>query len=116
MKKNKRRRAILLKLKSIWSCLTILLLISILPIIFVPTCKRRYQLSHNSKSIVKAIVVDERDYLPNSPVLHEFYYEYLFTVNRAVFKGSTKSHDYKPGDSIMVEYVIQNPQYNRPTQ
>lgn len=114
MKKNKRRTRILLRIKSVWSCLTLLILLSIVPVVFVPACNRLYQLKYKSKSIITAVVIVEKEYLPNSPVAHAFYYKYFFTINGEILKGSTQSHEYKPGDSIKVEYVIQHPEYNEP--
>lgn len=104
------------KIKRVWSRLTLLILLSIVLIVFVPTCNWYYQLSNKPKSTIKAEIIDEKYYLPNNPVSHSFYYNYFFVINGEAFKGSSQSHDYRPGDSIMVEYVIQHPQYNKPTE
>ncbi|WP_158557091.1 hypothetical protein [Mucilaginibacter conchicola] len=62
---------------------------------------------------IKAVVIDEKNFLGNSPVSHTFSYSYKFTLNSEVFKGDTKDPELKVGDSVLVEYAESNPKYNR---
>jgi hypothetical protein len=69
----------------------------------------------NSNYYIKARVTSEKNYLPNSPVSHDFTYYYQFTINGVVYKASSgASKDLAIGDSILVRYVKTNPNLNEP--
>ncbi|MEN0052368.1 MAG: hypothetical protein AAGC65_01800 [Mucilaginibacter sp.] len=60
----------------------------------------------------KAVIINKKYYLPNSPVSHEFYYYYQFDIGGRTFVGNSGSSHFKVGDSIEVEYLKTNPEIN----
>jgi hypothetical protein len=38
--------------------------------------------------------------------------KYIFQINKKEYKGICPDESYKVGDSIFVDYVIENPEYN----
>lgn len=92
--------------------LLIVILVVGYPIYFlIRSGVRSYQLSNDNK-LIKAVVIDEENYVGHSPVEHRFYYSYEFIVDRKVYRGNTKSNRYKIGDSVNVKYSISNPSFN----
>jgi hypothetical protein len=75
-------------------------------------------LSNNIKSNnsihVKAIIIDERNYMGNQNVKPQFSYSYEFTVNGEKYTGNSHDTTLKVGDTIAVEYDKNQPSISRP--
>ena len=98
-------------LKFYFNLLIVILVIGY-PIYFlIKSGLRSYQLSNESK-LIKAVVIDEENYVGHSPVEHRFYYSYEFIVDGKAYRGNTKSSRFKVGDSVEVKYSTSNPEYN----
>ncbi len=52
----------------------------------------------------KAAIINEKFYLPNSPVSHDFFYYYQYKVGNQLFKGNGADAHYKVCDSILIIY------------
>lgn len=92
--------------------LLIVILVVGYPIYFlIKSGLRDYQLS-NESNLIKAIVIDEENYVGHSPVEHRFYYSYEFIIDGKAYRGNTKSSRYKVGDSVDVKYSTSNPSFN----
>lgn len=74
-----------------------------------------YLLENNSKE-VKAIIIDERNYLGNSPVSQEYAYSYKFTLDGKDYKGNSFDPQLKINDTIHVKYVTSCPSINKPVK
>jgi hypothetical protein len=72
--------------------------------------KMRESLKYKPKKNIAAIVIDER----HSFRRMESTYTYKFYVNNIEYRGACNNDTYNPGDSIKIEYVIENPKYNCP--
>ena len=72
--------------------------------------KMRESLKHKPKKEIAAIVIDEK----HSFSRMESAYMYKFYINNIEYKGACDNATYNPGDSIKIEYVIENPTYNCP--
>lgn len=70
-----------------------------------------YQLANEGK-IVKAVVIDEKNYVSHSSVQHRFFYSYEFIINGKAYKGNTRNTRYQIGDSVEVRYSVSNPSFN----
>lgn len=62
----------------------------------------------------KALVIDKRNYFGNSPVSQQFAYSYCFSVAGKKYVNNSRDPDLKVGDSIVVEYVPNDPSINQP--
>ena len=51
---------------------------------------------------VKGVVINDRNYLGNSPVSHDFSYSYEFYVSGRSYKGDSHDPRLKVGDSVNV--------------
>jgi hypothetical protein len=87
--------------------------------VFCYTAIRRnvieYLLTKNSKE-VKAIIINERNYLGNSPVSQEYAYSYEFMLNGKEYMGNSFDPKFKPNDTIKVKYVTFWPSINKPAK
>ena len=82
------------------------------PVYFlVKSAIANYQLETNSK-IIKAVVIDEENYVGHSPVEHRFFYSYEFILDGKAYKGNTRNTRYQIGDSVNVRYSVSNPSFN----
>jgi hypothetical protein len=81
---------------------------------FFKECNRRSALKNEPKGYLKAVVTYEKAYQGNSPVSHDFYYKYAFKVNGVEYLGKTMNENYQNGDSIEIEYLIEDPKKNSP--
>ena len=61
----------------------------------------------------EAIIINERNYYPNSPVSHEFSYSYKFKVNDKSYYGDSHDSDFTIGETVMIEYVPFYPDFNK---
>lgn len=92
------------KLKTI---VTISVLFVMLSYVFYKFGKRQltgYLLKHDAQR-AKAVIIDEKNYMGNSPVSHEGSYSYRFYVNGEAYKNDSKDPKLQVGDSIDIEYV-----------
>lgn len=94
----------------------LLIIVGIIGYIFYIIGKRKlaeYLLKDNAVQ-AKAVIIDVKNALVNSPVSHKFSYSYLFYVNGNAYKNDSKDPKLNLGDSIDVEYVKNWPSLNRP--
>jgi hypothetical protein len=63
---------------------------------------------------LRAIIIKEKNYFPNSPVSHEFSYSYQFILRGKYYKGNSLDSKFKIGDSILIKYVKSDPNINAP--
>lgn len=92
------------KLKSI---VTIIVFLIMFGYIFYKVGKRQlteYLLKHDAQRS-RAVIIDEKNYMGNSPVSHEGSYSYLFYSNGEAYKNDSKDPKLQVGDSIDIEYV-----------
>jgi len=68
----------------------------------------------NSSIHIKAIIIDDQNYLGNNPVKPIFSYSYKFTINGKEYTNDSHDINLKIGDSVEVEYVKDWPIFNRP--
>lgn len=101
------------KLKTYTTVLIILGLISFWTYIFISRHVKNYLLEHKSQK-TKAVIINEKNYMGNSPVSHEYTYSYSFDVNGETFKGNSDEPKLKIGDTITVRYVSSWPSINAP--
>lgn len=63
---------------------------------------------------IKAVLYNERNYLPNQKVGTKFSYSYEFFVNGKKYTGNSHDVTLNVGDSTEVVYDKRNPNINRP--
>lgn len=73
---------------------------------------KNYLLDKNP-TITKAVIVNEENYLGNSPVSHTFSYSYEFIANGKIYREDSRNEKLKIGDSVLVEYVNSFPYFSR---
>lgn len=71
-------------------------------------------LLRNNPQIIKAVIIDEKNYLPNHNIAHIFSYSYSFKINSITYTNNSHDKTLKIGDSTDVEYVRNWPGFNRP--
>jgi len=92
--------------------LLIVLLVIGYPIYFlIRSGVRNYQLANEGK-IVKAVVIDERNYVGKTPGEHRFFYSYEFIIDGKAYRGNTGKTRYRIGDSVDIRYSVSNPSFN----
>ncbi|HEX8660054.1 MAG TPA: hypothetical protein VF690_21095 [Hymenobacter sp.] len=74
------------------------------------------KLENSATTIVAARVTSERHYFGNSPVTQQFSYGYEFSVQSKLYSGDTRDPALRPGNSIQVKYVTNNPDINSPVK
>ena len=62
---------------------------------------------------VKAIIINEKNYLPNQPVSANFSYSYQFDVNGKKYTGNSHDETLKIGDTVDIEYNKDHPNINK---
>ncbi|MFY0256480.1 hypothetical protein ACDQ55_21300 [Chitinophaga sp. 30R24] len=100
------------KLKNI---VTIIVFLVMFGYIFYKVGKRQltgYLLKHDAQR-ARAVIIDEKNYMGNSPVSREGSYSYLFYVNGEAYKNDSKDPKLQVGDSIDIEYVKYWPSLSR---
>lgn len=63
---------------------------------------------------IKAVIIDEKNYIPNQPVKGEFSYSYLFKINGKEYTGNSHDTALRIGDTVEVEYYKEHPNLNKP--
>ena len=100
------------KLKSI---VTIIVFLVVFGYIFYKVGKRQlieYLLKHDAQR-ARAVIIDEKNHMGNSPVIRESSYSYPFHVNGEAYKNDSKDPKLQVGDSIDIEYVKYWPSLSR---
>jgi hypothetical protein len=64
----------------------------------------------------KAVVISEKNYFGNSPVSQSYSFSYQFYYKGKEYKGDTGDSRYELDDSIEIEFVPSNPEFNRPVK
>jgi hypothetical protein len=72
------------------------------------------QLLRTNAVYTKGVIIDDRNYDPNSPVSHTYSYSYEFTVDGKSYTNNAHDRSKKVGDTVEVEYVKGWPGLNRP--
>lgn len=72
------------------------------------------QLTEKDFVHTKAVIINEKNYMGNSPVSHTFSYSYTFTINGNTYKNNARDPNLKIGDTIDVEYAKDRPSLNKP--
>ena len=72
------------------------------------------RLDSGTTAIIAARVTSDRHFFGNSPVTQQYSYGYEFKIEDKQYKGNTRDPDMRPGDSIKVKYVKDNPEINSP--
>jgi hypothetical protein len=67
-----------------------------------------------AKKQCKAVVIDKKNFFGNSPVSGQFSYSYRFSVSGKTYEGDTRESNLRVGDSLIVRYVSEKPEYNEP--
>ncbi|NHA03988.1 hypothetical protein G7092_09285 [Mucilaginibacter sp. HC2] len=68
----------------------------------------------NKPQYIKAVIIDEKNFMGNQRVKPEFSYSYLFRVNGSEYRGNAHDITLKVGDTVEVEYNKDQPGINRP--
>ena len=63
---------------------------------------------------IKAVIIDEKNYMGNQPVKPKFSYSYQFVINGKKYTGNAHDTSLKVGDSVEVEYNKEDPSINKP--
>ncbi|QNH60578.1 hypothetical protein [Hymenobacter sediminicola] len=71
-------------------------------------------LSSDNVAATVARITNEKEFLGNSPVSHQFYYKYSFAVNSQTYSGDSRDPGKQPGDTILIRYVVEKPEINEP--
>jgi len=64
--------------------------------------------------IIRAVIVDKKNYNPNTTVADGFSYSYRFTVNGKTYEQNAQDRTLRVGDSVDVAYVRDWPTFNKP--
>ena len=72
-----------------------------------------YVIENNAQHI-KAVIIDERNYMGNQPVKPGFSYSYQFVINGKKYTGNAHDTTLRIGDSVDVEYSKDHPSINKP--
>lgn len=82
------------------------------PIYFlIQSALKDHFLTSNSQ-IVKAIVIDEKNFTGHSPVKQQFFLSYQFLIDGRTYKGNTNNSKFYVGDSVLVKYIKSDPSIN----
>lgn len=103
------------KIKTYFTVVILIAFVAYWAWVFISRAVKIHRLKSNSK-VVKAVIIDERNYMGNSPVSHEYSYSYQFEVNGKTYTGDSKDSKFKPLDTILVKYVTENPALNEPVE
>ena len=76
--------------------------------------KMRSDLKYEFKMTDTAVVISEIHYFPNSPISHDYAYKYSFKINGKEYKGVCSDGTFRPGNKILIDYVVKRPEHNCP--
>jgi hypothetical protein len=88
-----------------------LLLVSFIYTVFKGVIREHYLKSR--PVFIKAVIIDKRNYNPNTTVSDGFSYSYKFFVDGNSYEGNAADKTLRIGDSVDVEYVKGIPSLNR---
>ncbi|HTE01558.1 MAG TPA: hypothetical protein VK668_19860 [Mucilaginibacter sp.] len=63
---------------------------------------------------IKAVIIDEKNYMGNQPVKPEFTYSYQFEFNSKKYTGNSHDTSLKLGDTVEVVFNKDHPTINKP--
>ena len=72
------------------------------------------QLLKRNAAHAHGVVIDEKNYLGNSPVSHAFSYSYQFIIDGKIYKNDSHIPNLNVGDTIKILYVKNWPNLNKP--
>jgi hypothetical protein len=101
------------KIKDIFPLIFVVVVFSV----FIYKCvsgNRSVKMLATESEQLKAIIISEKNYFPNSPVSHEFSYSYQFNLRGRSYKGNSLDSKFKIGDSILIKYVKSDPSISAP--
>ena len=81
--------------------------------IFITRQVKGHLLKNNSK-VIKAVIINHRNDMGNSPVSHQYSYSYKFEVNGESYIGDSLDPKFDIGDTILVRYANDYPVFNEP--
>ena len=61
----------------------------------------------------QAVIIDQRNYMGNSPVSKEYAYSYAFEIEGKLYTGNSFNSKLQIGDTVSVQYVSFWPQINK---
>jgi len=67
----------------------------------------------SNAEVATAIIINEKNYIGNSPVSQTFTYSFMFYVNGKAYKDDSHKSNLNVGDSVKVEYLPSYPNFNR---
>jgi hypothetical protein len=70
-------------------------------------------LLRNNPEVTKAVIINEKNILPNSYVTFPFSYSYEFKLNGKSYENDSHDTTLKIGDTIEVEYYKNWPSFNK---
>ncbi|WP_243347613.1 hypothetical protein [Parabacteroides sp. FAFU027] len=69
----------------------------------------------NSADLIKAVIIDEENIIPNSHGVHpEYTYSYQFEINGKKYTGNSHDKSLAIGDTINVRFFKPCPYFNKP--
>ena len=68
---------------------------------------------NNYPAMIRAVIINEKNFFGNSPVSFEFSYSYSFYVKGENYKGNSFNSSLNINDSITIEYCSFFPEFNR---
>ncbi len=67
----------------------------------------------NNPQLIKAVIINNKNYMGNQPVNPKFSYSYQFTVRGELYTGNSHDTTLQVGDSVEVIYNRHYPNINR---
>jgi hypothetical protein len=101
------------RLKKIYITVAVLLIVGLFAYKIIYRAVKSSLLGVDSPN-AKAVLIDEKVYMGNSPVSHEHYLKYQFHVGTDVYKGNSMDPKLKVGDTILIRFVKAMPSMNEP--
>ena len=70
-------------------------------------------ISKNDIKYIKAVIIDDKNYVGNHNIKHEFSYSYSFMQKGKIYTGNSHNTTLKIGDTIIIAYNKDNPEINK---
>jgi hypothetical protein len=71
-------------------------------------------ISKDNSVHIKAVIINDRNYMGNQKVKPQFSYSYEFTVGGEEYTGNSHDSTLRVGDTVEVEYDKEHSNINRP--
>ena len=84
---------------------------------FLRTCVQGHRITQafeGKTATIKAVGIDKKNFFGNSPVSQQFSYSHQFQLQGKWFEGNSRDPALRVGDSLLVDYAVDAPEYNRP--